>query len=127
MVAVTGSADGISTPSGATSQTRGPQTGHALGCAWKRRFGGIVVLRLAGGAHFEARHRGLRAVVGNAARDGEARAAVGAVEEGIAVAAVARIEQLAQAVRAGGCVGGNAGRDLTVRLAGGDAEVYFPF
>ena len=73
---------------------------------------GIVVLRLAGRAHGEARHRGLRTVVGNAARDGEARAAVGAVQKWIAVAAVVGIEQLAQAVRAGGRVGGNAGADL---------------
>ena len=81
----------------------------------KAAIGGIVVLRLAGWAHFEARHRGLRAVVGDAARDGEARSAVGAVEERIAVAAVGGIEQLAQTVGAGGRVGGNAGADLAAR------------
>ena len=127
MVSATGSTEGISLPSGATSQTRGPHTGQALGCAWKRRFEGIVVLGLAGRAHFEARHGGLRAVVGNAARDGEARAAVGAVEEGIAVAAVVGTKQLAQAVSAGGRVGGNAGGDLAARLAGDDAEFFFSF
>ena len=82
----------------------------------------IVVLGLAGGAHFEARHRGLRAVVGDAAGDGEARAAVGAIEKWIAVAAVGGIEQFAQAVGAGGGVGGNAGAHAAEDFAGDDAE-----
>ena len=100
---------------------------HAAGIGLRveAAIGGIVVLRLAGCAHFEPRHRSLRAVVGNAARDGEARAAVGAVEERIAIAAVAGIEQLAQAIGAGGRVGGNAGADLAARIAGDDAEVLF--
>ena len=68
----------------------------------------IVVLGLAGGAHGEARHRGLRPVVGDAAGDGEARAAVGAVEKGITEAAVAGVEKLAEAIRTGGGVGGDA-------------------
>ena len=90
---------------------RGPQSPAGVGLRVEAAVGRIVVLGLAGRAHFEARHRGLRAVVGNAARDGEARAAVGAVEEGIAVAAIVGIEQFAQAIGAGGGVGGNAGRD----------------
>ena len=69
----------------------------------------VVVLGLAGRAHCETRHRSLRAVVGNAAGDGEARAAVGAVQEGIAIAAVGWVEQLAKAIGARRGVGGNPG------------------
>ena len=72
-----------------------------------------------------SRHGSLRAVVGNAARDGEARAAIGAVEKGIAIAAVLRIEQLAQTVGARRRVGGNAGAHLAAGFAGDDAEVFF--
>ena len=49
------------------------------------------------------------AVVGQRAGQRVARAAVGAVDEGIAVAAVGRVEQFGQAVRAGGGVGRDAG------------------
>ena len=38
--AAIGSAAAISHPSGPASQSRGPQAGHALGCAWKRRSDG---------------------------------------------------------------------------------------
>src|SRR5690349_22288853 len=36
----TASGAAISEPSRAASHARGPHTGHALGCAWKRRFAG---------------------------------------------------------------------------------------
>ncbi len=52
----------------------------------------IVVLRLARGAHLEAGHRRGRPVVGDAAHDREPRAAVRAVDERIAVAAVGGVE-----------------------------------
>ena len=52
-------------------------------------------------AHREARHRRQRPVVGDAADDREPRAAVRAVDERVAVAAVGGVEQLAQAVVAG--------------------------
>ena len=76
----------------------GPQTGQALGWAWKRRSSGVVVLGLAGRAHRERGHRGQRAVVGDAADDRESRPAVRAVDERVAMAAVAGVEQLGQAV-----------------------------
>jgi hypothetical protein len=63
---------------------------------------GIVVLALAFGAHLEAGHRGRGAVIRNRAGYGEARAAVGAVGERVAVAAIRRVEDLPQAVFAGG-------------------------
>ena len=55
----------------------------------------VVVLGPAGGAHREARHRRQRPVVGDAAHDREARPAVRAVDERVAVAAVGRVEELA--------------------------------
>jgi len=48
---------------------------------------------------------GALAIVGQVLDDGEARTAVGAVRERVAVAAVGRLEQLAAAVVAGGDVG----------------------
>ena len=60
----------------------------------------VVVLGPAGRAHREARHRRQRAVVGDALHDREARPAVGAVRERVAVAPVGRVAQLAQACRA---------------------------
>ena len=66
--------------------------------------GRILVLAAAVGAEREAGHRRVRAVVRDRADDREARAALGAVDERVAVAAVGRVEQLAQAVVAGGDV-----------------------
>ena len=86
----------------------------------------IVVFGLAGRAHCELRHRGLRPVVGNAARDGEARAAVGAVEEGIAIAAVVRTKS---SRRQSAHVAASAGMpvaDLAFDLAGDDAKAVSP-
>ena len=85
--------------------SRGPQAGQAIGSAWKRRSSGILVLAPAVGAHRERRHRRVRPVVGDGAHDREARPALRAVRERVAVAAVGRVEQLAQAVVAGGHVG----------------------
>ena len=53
----------------------------------------------------EGRHAGERAVVRKAAGDRVARSAVGAVDECVAIPAVGRIEQLAEAVVAHGAVG----------------------
>jgi len=82
-----------------------------VGLGVEAAVGGVVVFSLAGGAHGERGHGGLGAVVGDAAGDGEARAAVGAVEERVAVAAVGEVEEFAEAVGASGGVGGNAGAD----------------
>ncbi len=82
----------------------------------------IVVFRLARRAHGELRHRGLRPVIGNPPRNREARPAIGAVQKRIAIPAVRRIEQLAQAIRAGRRVGRNPGAHLALHLAGDNPE-----
>ena len=58
----------------------------------------IAVFPLAVGAHGKALHGGLGPVVGQIADDRKARAAVGAVDEGIAIAPVFGVIQLPQAV-----------------------------
>ena len=65
----------------------------------------VLVLGGAVLAHGEAAHRGVGPVVGQAHGDREARAAVGAVDEGIAAPPVGRVEQLGQAVVTDGEVG----------------------
>ncbi len=72
--------------------------GHRLGmeAAVERVlvFGGTVR------AERETRHGGVGPVVGDVTDDGETRAAVGAVDERVAIAPIGRVEQLAQAVGA---------------------------
>ena len=84
-----------------SSQTWGPHFGHATGCAWNRRSRGSVFTSTVR-AHGEACHRGLRPIIGDVLDDCEARSAVGAVDEGIMVAAVMGVEEFAQAIRADG-------------------------
>ena len=88
---------------------RGPQCGQAIGSAWKRRFAGSRIVARTGRAHGETRHRRSAAGHRAAARDGVARAAMGAVDEGIEMKAARRIEQFVEAVLAGRGVGGDAG------------------
>ena len=87
---------------------RGPQSEQALGWAWKRRSAGSSYSAWQRGAHLEAGHRRRRPVKGHAADDRESRAAVRAVDERVAVAAVVGVEQLVQAVGAGRGVGRDA-------------------
>src|SRR6266567_4359684 len=77
----------------------------------------VVVLPLALVAHREGRHRGLRAVVGNAARDREPRTAVGAVQKRITITAIARVKQFAEAIGASSRVCGNSGAYTPKHLA----------
>jgi len=65
----------------------------------------VVVFLLAVRAHGKDAHGRVGPVVGNVGDDGKARAAVGAVDERIAIATIAGVEQLSQAVRADGDVG----------------------
>ncbi len=58
----------------------------------------LLVLAAAVGAEREAAHRRVRPVVRQRADDGEARAAVRAVQEGIAIPAIGRVVQLGEAV-----------------------------
>ncbi len=76
---------------GRSAHTRGPHTGQALGWAWKRRSRrGRRIRAGRRGTSVNGAHSGTGAVVGDVLDDGVARAAVGAVDEGVAVAAVAR-------------------------------------
>ena len=89
----------------------------------KAAVGGVVVLRLARVAHAEGGHRRPRPVVGNVTDNGEARPAVGAVDEGVEVTAVARVKELAQAVSADGDVRRNQRLASLGFLAGQNAEL----
>ncbi len=88
-------------------------------------IGGIVILSLAGGAHLESGHGSTRAVVGNIANDGEARAAIGAIDKGITETAVAGIHHFAQAIGAHGDVRRDERFGGRVETAGEDAESGF--
>ena len=109
-------------------------TGRAgVGLGVKAAVKRVVVLPLAVGAHHEAAHGGVGAVVGDILDDGESRAAVGAVGEGVAVAAVAWREQLREAGIAGGDVGryqlvpallGEAVPDLEAGIAPGRGTLH---
>ena len=68
------------------------------------------VFAAACGAHREPAHGGVRPVVGNVQHDAVPRAAQRAVGEGIAKAAVRRIQHLAQAIGTGGEIGEDGGR-----------------
>ncbi len=72
---------------------------------------GVVVFAGAVVAHAVSGHGGAEPVVGDAAHDGEAGAAVGAVDERVAVAAAGGVGEFAQAVVAGGGVGGDEGAE----------------
>ncbi len=78
-----------------------PAHGAGVGLGVEAAVKWVVILRLALRAHGEALHRGVCAVVGEGFDDAEARAAIRAVRERVTVTAIARIENLAQAVRAG--------------------------
>ncbi len=79
------------------------RAGHRLGM--EAAVAGISVLRLAGRAERELAHGGLSPVVGQLLDDRGARPAVGAVDEGVAVAPVRGVPQLGQAGIARGDVG----------------------
>ena len=89
----------------------------------KAAVGWVLVLGAACFAHREFPHRRLVAVIRHIFDDCEARAAVRAVDEGIAIAAILRVKQLFEAI----ITGRNVRRDRDELLAGSvaldDAEV----
>ena len=120
--AATASPPATSAPPGPSSQRARPHCRACVRLAWKRR---------SRGSSYSARQRAhiskpaivvSAPVVGDAAHDREPRAAVGAVDERIAVAAVRRVEQLGQAVRAGRGVGRDQRLGLARAGAGSDLE-----
>ncbi len=88
-------------------------------------IGGIVILSLAGGAHRKGGHGSAPAVVGNIANNGEARAAIGAVDKGVAETAVAGIHHFTQAIGAHGNVWRDERFGRRVETAREDAECGF--
>jgi hypothetical protein len=88
------SAGSIAAPGVLEPQTLGPQTGQALGWAWKRRSAGSAYSRRTGRAHREHGHAGVGAVVGDRAQDAQPRAAMGAVGERIAKAPIGGVAHL---------------------------------
>lgn len=94
---------------------------------------GVVVFGGAAGAHGEGFHGGAAAVVGGGFLDGEAGAAVCAVDEGVEVAGVLGVVEFVGAVVAGGDVGGDVDGALfalalydleVVEVEGGFGELF---
>jgi len=101
--------------------------GAGIGLGMKAAVGGIVVFRLAAGAHAKGRHGGLGAVVGKTGNDRIARAAVGAVDKRVAVAAIPGGAHFFEAIRAHGHVRGyQHGGTGFLRAAGDDLEGFEP-
>ena len=80
---------------------------------------GVIIFGLTGRTHGEAGHRGQRAVIGDVAGDRKTRATVGAVDKGVAIAAIGWVEEFTQAVSTDGLVrrdqGPLRGIDLAMR------------
>ena len=87
---------------------------------------GVLVLPPALRTHLEMDHGGSRPVVGQAPGDREPRAAVGAVDERVPVAAIAGIEQLPDAVITGRRVGRKSRFGPARRSAREDAKPALP-
>ncbi len=83
---------------------------------------GVVILLRTRRAERERPHRRVRTVVREAAGDREPWPAVGAIDERVAVAAIGRLVQLAQAIRAHGDVGRDERATARACLALDDAE-----
>ena len=100
------------------------RTGNWLGV--EAPVKGVRIFCQAGRAHFELPHRGFWPVIRNICDDGEAGAAVGAVNEGITVAPVMRVEQFCQAIRADADVRGNGDKITRFALRVHDLESLEP-
>ncbi len=99
-----------------------PANAAGIGLGVEAAVGGVFVLVTTTRAHRERAHRRIRPVVRQCADDAEARAAEGAVDEGIAMATVARVKQLLAALRAGGDVWHDDGGTFAGVVAAADLE-----
>src|ERR687886_328456 len=79
----------------------------SVGLSVKPSIQWVLVLCMALRTHLKSLHRGVRAIVGKRSQDAEARAAVGTVGEGIAIATVGRIVNFVQTGWTGGEIGQN--------------------
>src|SRR5262245_9701423 len=82
----------------------------------------ILILGSAFIAHAERSHGGAVTIIGRAGHDRQPRSTVSAIEKGIAVSAVRRIEELSQARVAGGHIGRDKNRTTRIRLAPFDSK-----
>jgi hypothetical protein len=103
----------------------GPQAAHATGSA-EAAAPWVLVLGATRRAEGEDSHRRPRAVVGKVADDGVAGAAVGAVDERVAVPPVRRIVHLPETGLAGGDVGRHDGAAGRAARALNDDELTVP-
>ena len=87
-------------------------TGDRLGMETPIQRIGVFFLTI--GTHGKRSHGGFGAIVGDVFDDGKARSAVGAVDEGIAVATVGWVEEFAQAI----------GADADIRRDGLESALY---
>jgi len=83
---------------------------------------GVLILCLASGTHVESPHGGLRSIVGDILDDGETRAAVGAVGEGVSVAAIVGIEEFSLTILTSSNIWGDEEVPPRLRLTGTDLE-----
>ncbi len=104
----------------------GPADGAGIGFGVKAAICGVFILGAAPGAQGKTGHGGVRPVVGDIADDRETGAAVGAVDEGVAITPVLRVFHLPQAVGAGCDVGGDEDFFPAFLLTGDDAKIRFP-
>ncbi len=102
----------------------GPAVGAGVRLGVEAPVVGIVVFGLAARAHPERAHRRVGPVIGQALQDRIPGTALGAVDEGVAMAPVLRIAQLPPAIRAQRQVGRQRGRGgEAVGGAGSDREI----
>src|SRR5262249_30856828 len=87
---------------------------------------GIVILLAAVSVHVPMADRGSIAIVGQAQDHRIARAAIGAIDVRVAIAAGDGIEQLRQTVIADGEVGGDSGARLSALKAFTNGELFEP-
>ena len=95
----------------------------SVGLGMKTPVERIFVFRQTCRAHRKRRHRGARPVIRDIANDGKARSAVGAIDEGIAIATVARVEHFTHAIRADRDVRRNEGANFFALAARHNAKV----
>jgi len=88
----------------------------------KTSIQGIVILCLAGCAHWEDAHGCLVTVIGDILDNCEARTTVGAVNEGMVIPPVSRVEEFTQTVITGGTIRRNERIARGARLATRDRE-----
>ena len=110
-------------PAGLTQLGARPAVRAGVRLGVEAAVAGVLVLGAAGGAHLEPGHRRRRAVVGDGADDREAGTAGGAVDERVAVATVAGVEQLGEAGLAGRRIRRDRRPRRAAALRGEDAEL----